>query len=133
MADLRGHGRDQRAGRPRGPPLTRRVLARACELYAERFADPDGRLPATFDIITLTGWAAGRTRLHRRADRRRDGVVHPRRLGPEGGDRAEDDEEDQRDDQTVLDGRGAGRVARKALQIRSRSQATSGASAGGIG
>jgi hypothetical protein len=38
-------------------PLSRAVLGRAFELYAERFADPDGRFRATFDILTLTGWA----------------------------------------------------------------------------
>jgi SAM-dependent methyltransferase len=62
MADLRGMGETNALADREGPPLTRRVLARAFELYADRFADPDGRLPATFDIITLTGWApAGRT------------------------------------------------------------------------
>ena len=30
---------------------------RACEIYVERYARPDGRIPATFEIITLTGWA----------------------------------------------------------------------------
>jgi hypothetical protein len=40
---------------PRG--LSRAILGRACELYIERFAAADGRIPATFDIITLTGWA----------------------------------------------------------------------------
>ena len=38
-------------------PLPRRVLFRAMELYAERFAEPDGRVPATFEIVTVTGWA----------------------------------------------------------------------------
>ena len=38
-------------------PLSRRVLTRACELYAERYSDPDGRVRATFEIVTLTGWA----------------------------------------------------------------------------
>ena len=38
-------------------PLTRKVLGRALEIYAERFSDPDGRVRATFDIVTLTGWA----------------------------------------------------------------------------
>ncbi|MBP0652229.1 hypothetical protein J8J40_34720, partial [Mycobacterium tuberculosis] len=33
------------------------VAARAAELYAERFADPDGRLRATFDIVSASGWA----------------------------------------------------------------------------
>ena len=38
-------------------PLGRRVLLRAMEIYQERFAEPDGRVPATFEIITVTGWA----------------------------------------------------------------------------
>jgi SAM-dependent methyltransferase len=57
MADLRAMGetnvlidRDRR-------PLTRAVLSRMSEIYAERFALPDGRIPATFEIIGLTGWA----------------------------------------------------------------------------
>ena len=27
------------------------------EVYAERFADPDGRVRATFEIVWLLGWA----------------------------------------------------------------------------
>jgi hypothetical protein len=30
---------------------------RAAEVYAERFAQSDGRVPATFEILTLTAWA----------------------------------------------------------------------------
>ena len=30
---------------------------RAAELYAERHAGPDGRLPANFQVIYLTAWA----------------------------------------------------------------------------
>ncbi len=57
MADLRAMGETNvLLERPRNP-LSRRVLARAGELYDERFAAPDGRLSATFEIITLTGWA----------------------------------------------------------------------------
>ncbi len=37
-------------------PVTRGLLMRACAIYAERFALPDGRIPATFEIITLTAW-----------------------------------------------------------------------------
>ena len=37
--------------------LRRDVLARAGQIYSERFADPDGRLRATFDIVWLSGWA----------------------------------------------------------------------------
>jgi len=38
-------------------PLSRRVLLRAMELYVERFAEADGRVPATFEIVSVTGWA----------------------------------------------------------------------------
>jgi len=39
-------------------PLRRATLRRACSLYQQRFGLPNGRVPATFEIITLTGWAA---------------------------------------------------------------------------
>jgi SAM-dependent methyltransferase len=57
MQDLRAMGETSALADRTGPKLTRAVLARAFEIYAERFAEPDGRLPATFDIVTLTGWA----------------------------------------------------------------------------
>ena len=38
-------------------PLSRPVLARAFEVYQERYGLPDGRVPATFEILTVTGWA----------------------------------------------------------------------------
>ena len=57
MRDLRAMGETQVLAEGAGRPLTRGLLARACELYAERFAEPDGRIVATFEIITLTGWA----------------------------------------------------------------------------
>jgi len=38
-------------------PLSRQVLFRAMEIYVERFAEPDGRVPATFEIVSVTGWA----------------------------------------------------------------------------
>ncbi len=57
LADLRAMGETNvLVERPRAP-LSRAVLGRAIELYAERFAEADGRIPATFEIITLTGWA----------------------------------------------------------------------------
>lgn len=37
--------------------LTRALLNRTTDVYFERFATADGRIPATFEIITLTGWA----------------------------------------------------------------------------
>lgn len=38
-------------------PVTRSLLLRAADVYVERFGLGDGRVPATFEIITLTGWA----------------------------------------------------------------------------
>lgn len=38
-------------------PLSRAVLHRAFAIYAERFGLPDGRIPATFEIVAVTGWA----------------------------------------------------------------------------
>jgi NADH dehydrogenase [ubiquinone] 1 alpha subcomplex assembly factor 5 len=57
MRDLRDMGAASALrARPRRP-LRRRTLLRALALYQERFGLPDGRVPATFEIITLTGWA----------------------------------------------------------------------------
>lgn len=44
------------ADRPRRP-LRRAVLARAAALYAEANAETDGRVRATLDIVSLSGWA----------------------------------------------------------------------------
>ena len=41
----------------RRTPSRRATLLRMAEIYAERFADADGRIRATFDIIWLSGWA----------------------------------------------------------------------------
>ena len=41
----------------RRAPLRRETLARACAIYADRFSRPDGKVTATFEIVTLTGWA----------------------------------------------------------------------------
>lgn len=61
LADLRAMGETNvLLDRPRRP-LTRGVLARAFELYRERFGEADGRVPATFEIITATGWAPSPT------------------------------------------------------------------------
>jgi SAM-dependent methyltransferase len=57
IRDLRAMGETNVLADRSRRPLSRQVLARACDIYEETFAQPDGRLPATFDIITLTGWA----------------------------------------------------------------------------
>lgn len=57
MHDLRAMGEGNAlAGRLRRP-TRRAVMARAAMIYAETYALPDGRIPATFEIICLTGWA----------------------------------------------------------------------------
>jgi len=38
-------------------PASRRLLLRAAEVYAERFADADGRIRATFEFVSMSGWA----------------------------------------------------------------------------
>jgi SAM-dependent methyltransferase len=38
-------------------PLTRSIIARAAALYTERHGEADGRIPATFEIVHLAGWA----------------------------------------------------------------------------
>ncbi len=38
-------------------PLNRSFWVRAAEIYAERYADTDGRVRATFSFIYLSGWA----------------------------------------------------------------------------
>jgi len=59
IADLRAMGETNvLAERPRRP-LSKALLARAFDIYAERFARPDGRVLATFEIVTMTGWAPG--------------------------------------------------------------------------
>lgn len=56
MRDLRAMGATSvLRERPR-KPLRRAVIARAGALYAQRFARPDGRVTATFEIVTATGW-----------------------------------------------------------------------------
>jgi SAM-dependent methyltransferase len=56
MHDLRGMG-ETNALAARRRFLSRATLARAAAIYAERFATPDGRIRATFEILFLTGWA----------------------------------------------------------------------------
>ena len=57
MRDLRRMGATNALLARRRTPLRRSTLLRMAEIYAERFADPDGRLRATFEIVWLSGWA----------------------------------------------------------------------------
>jgi SAM-dependent methyltransferase len=57
LADLRAMGAQNALHARSLKPLRREALARAAAVYAERFADPDGRLRATFDLVWLAAWA----------------------------------------------------------------------------
>lgn len=57
MRDLRAMGLTNALADRRRAPLRRATLARAAEILASRFADPDGRLRATFDLVWLSGWS----------------------------------------------------------------------------
>ncbi|MGA7117038.1 MAG: SAM-dependent methyltransferase, partial [Hyphomicrobium sp.] len=55
--ELRAMGAGNVLDDRRRVPVGRRLLMRASEIYAENFADPDGRMPATFELLTMTAWA----------------------------------------------------------------------------
>ncbi len=56
MHDLRRMGATNALAARRRTMLRRDTLMRMAEIYAERFADPDGRLRATFEIVWVSGW-----------------------------------------------------------------------------
>lgn len=58
MADLRAMGEGNALAARLRWPTGRRVLERACAIYAARFPAPGGRVTASFEVICLTGWAA---------------------------------------------------------------------------
>ena len=57
MHDLRRMGATNVLMERRRLPTRRATMLRMAEVYGERFADPDGRIRATFDVIWLSGWA----------------------------------------------------------------------------
>lgn len=57
MRELKAMGASNMLEARRRQPVTRALLMRAGEIYAEQFGMPDGRVPATFEILTLTAWA----------------------------------------------------------------------------
>lgn len=57
LFDLRQMGETSVLAERHPTPLTRALMDRAFAIYAERFAQADRRVPATFEILTLTGWA----------------------------------------------------------------------------
>ncbi|MER2632515.1 MAG: SAM-dependent methyltransferase, partial [Rhizobiaceae bacterium] len=57
MADLRAMGAANALVARSRRPVGRAFFARAAQIYAERFSDPDGRVRATFSLVWLSGWA----------------------------------------------------------------------------
>jgi SAM-dependent methyltransferase len=57
MQDLRRMGATNILVERRRAPTRRATMLRMAQIYAERFADADGRIRATFDIVWLSGWA----------------------------------------------------------------------------
>jgi SAM-dependent methyltransferase len=57
LRDLRCMGAANPLVERRRVPLRRATLVRAMEVYAERFADPDGKVRASFDVVWLSGWS----------------------------------------------------------------------------
>lgn len=57
MRDLRGMGEGNAMAARQKTPTRRAIFAQAMERYVDVFAMDDGRIPATFEISTLTGWA----------------------------------------------------------------------------
>jgi hypothetical protein len=57
LRDLRAMGLSNPLAHRRKTPLRRATLLRAMQIYAKRFADPDGRVRATFELVWLSGWA----------------------------------------------------------------------------
>lgn len=61
LSDLRGMGETNATVLRRKEPLKRSILMAAMAGYFEKHADSDGRLPATFEILTMTAWAPAPT------------------------------------------------------------------------
>jgi len=57
MADLRRMGATNVLVERRRTPTRRATMLRMAQIYGERFADADGRIRATFEMIWLSGWA----------------------------------------------------------------------------
>ena len=59
LADLRGMAESNVLIETARTPLSRTTLLQACQLYQERHADPQGRIPATFQLLMLAAWSPG--------------------------------------------------------------------------
>jgi SAM-dependent methyltransferase len=61
VKDLRAMGATNPLSERSRRPTARALFLRAAEIYAERFSDPDGRLRATFQILSASAWAPSDT------------------------------------------------------------------------
>lgn len=57
MRELKAMGGSNILAERRSVPVTRRFLMRISEIYSDRFTGEDDRIFATFEILTMTGWA----------------------------------------------------------------------------
>ncbi|HEX9466303.1 MAG TPA: methyltransferase domain-containing protein [Alphaproteobacteria bacterium] len=57
MRDLRGMGEANAVAERRRCFTRRSTILRAAAIYADQHADDSHRIPATFQVLTLTGWA----------------------------------------------------------------------------
>lgn len=57
LAEVRGMGCSNVLVERRRAPMSRPLLGRILDLYSTRHGGPDGRVRATFELITMTGWA----------------------------------------------------------------------------
>ena len=57
MQDLRAMGEGNAMAARQRKPTQRAVFARAADLYQQSYGGADGKIPATFEIVVLTGWA----------------------------------------------------------------------------
>ncbi|WP_151718891.1 methyltransferase domain-containing protein [Gemmobacter serpentinus] len=57
MADLRAMGETNALHERRRTFTPRRVMIEAAQRYAQAFGTEDGRIPASFEVICLTGWS----------------------------------------------------------------------------
>lgn len=61
MRDLRAMGEGNAMDQRQRTPTRRKIFAQAMTRYAETFGMDDGRIPATFEIATLTAWSPSET------------------------------------------------------------------------
>lgn len=57
IRDLRRFGATLQLEDNAAPSLNRAVFARMNEIYLQKFSDPDGRIRATFSMVSLSGWS----------------------------------------------------------------------------